>query len=184
MSTLPGTSVLLTDIEGDYPYRTTLPTRRLPSWTRAALDPGDDQARHRLAATTGRAVSLCHACGAPAGDQARQRANGTRYCAPCADQTVRAYYAHHPKVLTARRSVGAPRAWTGTSYLAAHERYAVRFHAGNGRWQVSDTQTRRWTRCWDVTEAGADAIAARLNTAWRTQIDSEKLRFSRHRWDR
>jgi len=78
----------------------------------------------------------------------------------------------------ARRRGPAPREWTRTGYLAERERYAVRFHAGNARWQISDTQTRRWTARWHRTEGGAEAIAATMNAAWREQVAFERLGFS------
>jgi hypothetical protein len=178
MSTRHETSVLLTEIEEDYSPRTASARRRAPSWTRAMVDPGDDHARQRLAALTGRPVEFCCACGRPTGDHARQAASGKTYCASCAERTVAAYDARHPEVLAARRRVGAPREWTRTGYLAERERYAVRFHAGNARWQISDTQTRRWTARWHRTEGGAEAIAATMNAAWREQVAFERLGFS------
>jgi len=173
-----GTGVLITEIEETYSPRTASAGRRTPPWTRAVADPGDDRARHHLAARTGRPVGLCCVCGRPTGDRARQAASGKTYCASCADQTVAAYYARHPEALAARRRVGAPREWTRTSYLTERERYAVLFHAGNARWQISDTQTRRWTARWHRTEGEADAIAATMNGAWREQVAFERLCFS------
>jgi len=173
-----GTGVLVTEIEETYPPRSSSAKRRTTPWTRAVVDPGDDRARHHLAARTGRPVMLCCVCARPVGERARQAASGKTYCASCADWTVAAYDARHPEALAARRRVGAPREWTRTSYLTERERYAVRFHAGNARWQISDTQTRRWTTRWHRTEGGADAIAATMNAVWREQVAFERLRFS------
>jgi len=128
MSTRHETSVLLTEIEEDYSPRTASARRRAPSWTRAMVDPGDDHARQRLAALTGRPVEFCCACGRPTGDHARQAASGKTYCASCAERTVAAYDARHPEVLAAGGGGGAPPApappprhppWAGPRAAAA-----------------------------------------------------------------
>ncbi len=181
MSTLPGTSCLLTDID-DLPTRASRDraTHRRTSLSLGA-NPGDDAARAALTATIGRPATRCSVCTTPIGDLFTRRSrSGKIFCRICADRTVAAYLATHP---TARppRAAGRPRERTGTSYLQERDRYAVLFHAGHGLWRVSDTQTQRWTRRWHTTEAGASAIAAAMNAAWRTQIESEKLRFSAQR---
>ena len=181
MSTVPGTSCLLTDID-DVPTRANRDrtTRRRASLSLEA-NPGDDAARAAMATTMGRPATCCSVCATPIGDLFTRRSkSGKVFCRICADRTVTAYLAAHP---TARplRPTTVRRERTGTSYLQERDRYAVRFHAGHGRWQISDTQTQRWTRRWHTTEAGATAIAAAMNAAWRTQVESEKLRFSAQR---
>ncbi len=182
MSTVPGTSCLLTDLDDMPTYASrTRTTRQRASVSLGATDPGADVARATVAAMTGRPATCCSVCATPIGDLfTRHSKSGKAFCRTCADRTVAAYLAAHP---TARppRPATRPRERTGTSYLQERDRYAVRFHAGHGRWQISDTQTQRWTRCWHATEAGATAIAATMNAAWRTQIESEKLRFSAQR---
>jgi len=182
MSTLPGTSCLLTDID-DLPTRASRDraTHRRASLSMGGANPGDDAARAAVAATTGRPATRCGICATPIGDLFTRRSrSGKIFCRICADRTVAAYLAAHPAARPPRPATRA-RERTGTSYLGERERYAVLFHAGHGLWQISDTQTQRWTRHWHATEAGASAIAAAMNAAWRTQIESEKLRFSAQR---
>ena len=182
MSTVSGTSCLLAD-----PDDLTIPARRLsdagrrPRWITPPTDPGDDAARARLAATVGRRAETCCICGVFLGEMFTRRSkSGKTFCRVCADRAVATYNAAHRTMPPASSTTARER--TGTAYLQERERYAVRFHAGNGRWQVSDTQTRRWTRGWHAAEGGAIAIAAAMNAAWRTQIDSEKYRFSTLVW--
>ncbi len=182
MSTLPGTSCLLTDLD-DAPTRANRDhaTPRRASLSLGATDPGDDTTRAAVAATSGRPVTRCIVCATPIGDLFTRRSrSGKTFCRICADRTVIAYLAAHPAARPPRPAT-RPRERTGTSYLGERDRYTVLFHAGHGLWRVSDTQTQRWTRRWHATEAGATAIAAAMNAAWRTQIESEKLRFSAQR---
>ncbi len=179
MSTLPGTSCLLTDPEDLWlPARPASTAPRQPRPTGKPLDPGDDMTRARLAETTGRRAETCCTCGVPLGEISTRRSkSGKAFCRVCADRLVAVYYARHPEARAAQRP-GPGRERTGTAYLQERERYAVRYHAGNARWQISDTQARRWTRRWHATEAGADAMATTMNAAWREQIAFERLRFS------
>jgi len=177
MSTLPGTSCLLTDPEDLWlPERPASTASRQPRRTGTPVDPGDDAARARLAETAGRPATTCCTCGVPLGEMSTRRSkSGKTFCRICADHLVAAYYARHLEGRLARRP-GRER--TGTGYLQERERYAVRYHAGNARWQISDTQARAWTSHSHLAEADALADADRMNAAWREQIAFERLRFS------
>ncbi len=174
MSTLPGTSCLLTDPEDLWlpaPPASTAP--REPRRTGTPTDPGDDVARARLAAMTGRPAATCCTCGVLLGEMStRHSKSGKTFCRICADRLVAAYYARHPEAGGVTPTIARER--TGTAYLQERERYMVRYHAGNARWQISDTQARAWTSHTHVTEADALADAERMNAAWREQIARER----------
>ena len=152
-------------------------TRRREPARCVPADPGPAAERAARAEATGRPATLCTACGAPTAELFTYHStSGKTFCLPCADQAVAAYYRRHPE---ARTTAGrTPKERTGTAYLQERERYVVRYHAGNGRWQISDTQTHRWIARSAATETGAAAIAAAMNAAWRTQVDSETYRFA------
>lgn len=171
MSTLPGTSCLLTDSEDLPLYQ---PRQRVTRPITGPRDPGDDTARAAHAQVTGRLVVRCTRCGAPLSELFTRRSkSGKTFCQPCADQTVLAYCAQHP----GGRPSHAPaprRELTGISYLKERERYEVRYHQGNARWQISDTQVQRWTSHGVQTEAEAATIAATMNASWRAQVEDEQ----------
>lgn len=172
MSALPGTSVLLTENDFEYPREER--TARKPRASQ--LTPprvSDDRERELLARAAGRPEILCHACGRPTTDRPRTTRSGLPYCETCADRLVAAYDRAHPAARAAREASGPPRERTGTAYLRERERYEARRHAGNGRWQIADGQTRRWTDHHHATEAGARAIAIVLNAQWREQVGLE-----------
>ena len=174
MSALPGTSVLLTDVE-DYPTRAATPSRSPRSSSSAPPSPAEDRERQARARTVGRPEIYCHACARPTTDRPRTTASGLTYCEACADRLVAAYDRAHPGARQAREIQATPtRERTGTAYLRERERYEARPHAGNRRWQISDTQTRRWTGQHHPTEAGARAIAIVLNAQWREQMGLER----------
>lgn len=102
----------------------------------------------------------------------RRARSGKAFCQVCADRVVAAYRAQHPE--TSPTTPALARERTGTAYLQERERYAVRYHAGHARWQVADTQARRWTSRVHTTEAVAQADADAMNTAWRDQIACER----------
>jgi len=175
MSTLPGTSCLLTDPEDLWlpaPPASTAP--REPRRTGTPTDPGDDVARARLAAMTGRPATTCCTCGVLLGEMStRHSKSGKTFCRTCADQAVATYLAHHPEAGQPRHANPA-RERTGTAYLQERERYQLRYHAGNARWQIADTQARRWTSHVHTTESGATADADAINMAWRDHIALER----------
>ncbi len=174
MSALPGTSVLLTDLE-DYPTRAAAPARSPRAASCAPPSPAEDRERQARARTAGRPEICCHACARPTSDRPRTTASGLTYCEACADRLVAAYDRAHPGARMAREAGAAPtRERTGTAYLRERERYEARYHAGNRRWQISDTQTRRWTTRHHATEAGAQAIVIVLNAGWREQLGLER----------
>jgi len=175
MSNVMGTSVLLTETDFDdtdrRPARATTPVVATPR----RLDPGDDAARARLADMLGRPAAYCADCGRPLGDLGTRRSkSGKAYCHPCADRAVAAYYAAHPEARARRVAAEPSRERTGTSYLRERERFVVKYHAGNGRYQISDTQGRRWTDRHSASEAGATAIAIVMNAQWREQLSRER----------
>ena len=174
MRTIPGTSCLLTDVDDLFVAPPLArPRRAIPAGPR---DPGDDAARHAAAATAGRAATLCAACGAAIGEAFTRRAkSGKAFCQPCADRAVAAYYARHPEARPTPERIARER--TGTAYMQERERYAVRYHAGHARWQISDTQVRRWTSFTSDTDAAAQAAAQAMNDAWRAQLAHERDRF-------
>ncbi len=192
MSTVPGTSCLLTDLDD-----LTICTRpgraadRPPRPPMGPVDPGDDRARAALRETVGRRATLCGVCGVPVSELGTRRSkSGKTFCHVCADRAVAAYIARHPAARPPRLA-GLAKERTGTAYLAERERYAVRYHGGNGRWQISDTQARRWTSQSHATEADATAAADTMNAAWRAQITHERETLSfpivpstspRHTW--
>jgi hypothetical protein len=137
------------------------------------VDPGDDAARAAAAATMGRRAETCTVCGVALGDSFSRRAkSGKTFCRICADLTVAAYYRRHPEARPAPDRIARER--TGTAYIAERERYEVRYHAGHGHWQISDTQARRWTSLTSDTEATAQAAAQAMNDAWRAQLAHER----------
>lgn len=174
MREFPGTTCLVSESEDDLPpSRPGRATQRPHHAHHVPCDPGPSATR--AAQTTGRAATICAVCGVSTGEQFTRRAkSGKTFCQPCADQVVAAYYRRHPAARP--RSGRPPGERTGIAYLQERARYAVRYHAGNGRWQIADTQTRRWTSRVGATEADAVAIAATMEAAWRTQVESEKLR--------
>jgi len=174
MSTVPGTSCLLTDVDDlTTPTRPTLGAAHRPR-RRAPIDPGDDAARARLAAMIGRRAETCCTCGVPLGEMFTRRAkSGKTFCRDCADRAVATYYAQHPEARHPRTPEPV-RERTGTAYLQERERYVVRYHAGNARWQISDTQVQRWTSHVHLTEVAATADAEAMNAAWREQIALEQ----------
>jgi len=175
MSTLPGTSCLLTDPDDlIIPSPRTSGTERRPRWTATPADPGDDAARARLAATIGRGGETCCTCGVPLSEMFTRRAkSGKTFCHICAEHVVAAYLARHPEARRPRQAEPV-RERTGTAYLQERERYQVRYHAGNARWQISDTQVQRWTSHVHPTEPEATADANAMNAAWRDQIALER----------
>lgn len=169
MSTLPGTSCLLTDVRT--PSRLTIDRRPRP--LAAPTDPGNDAARARRAAMTGRRAETCCTCGVLLGEAFTRRAkSGKTFCQICADRAVTAYRARHPQTPPPRLA----RERTGTAYLRDRERYAVRYHAGHARWQIADTQVRRWTSHHHTTQAAAERAATWMNTLWREQVAHENRR--------
>ncbi len=172
MSTLPGTSCLLTDVET--PSRLTADRRPRP--LAGPTDPGDDAVRARRAATTGRTAETCCTCGVLLGEAFTRRSkSGKTFCQICADRAVAAYRARHPQP---RPSTARPcgRERTGTAYLRDRERYEVRYHASHARWQIADTQVRRWTSHRHLTQAAAEKAATWMNTLWREQVAHENRR--------
>jgi len=179
MSSIPGTSCLLTDLDDLFVAAPPARTRRRTSLSTALTDPGDDHARAASMATVGRPATLCSSCGVPVGEGfTRRAASGKAFCLICADQAVEAYYRRHPEKRPAPERIARER--TGTSYMQERERYEARHHAGNGRWQISDTQARRWTAYAGQTEEAAQAAARSMNDAWGAQLAQERERFGSH----
>ena len=179
MSAIPGTSCLLTELDDPtVPARPARAGNHRPPWAVGASDPGDDTVRAALAATTGRAAVQCIVCGVPVSETFTRRSkSGKTFCQVCADRRVAAYYARHPDARHPEARPTTPtlaRERTGTAYLAQRDRYEARYHAGHARWQIADTQVRRWTSQSYTTEAAAVTAAARMNTLWREQIAHEQ----------
>jgi len=190
MSTLPGTSCLLTDLDDLYvPARPAARASRRPHLLTGPVDPGDDAAR-RATYPTGKRAVICHACGTSlTEEEARRSKSGKIFCLICADDLVQTYYRTHPEARPTEPPLARER--TGTRYLNDGERYEVRYHARHARWQISDTQTRCWSSQRHATEDRAQAAAAAMNAAWREQIALERRAFAsaitpstspRHTW--
>jgi len=173
MSTLPGTSCLLTDDGWTIPARPMHGSRRRACAT-LPTDLGDDAARARLAATVGRRAEMCCTCGVLLGERSTRRSkSGKTFCRDCADRAVAAYDAAHPEACPSAAPLPG-RERTGTAYLQERERFVVRYHAGQARWRISDTQARAWTSPVHLTEGAATRDAEAMNAAWREQIAHER----------
>ena len=176
MRTIPGTSCLLTDVDDLFVAPPLDRAPRRPRGAAGPCDPGDDAARQAAAATAGRPALLCADCGVATGEAfARRARSGKTFCRICADRAVAAYYRRHPEARPAPDRAAKER--TGTAYMQERERYAVRYHAGNGRWQISDTQVRRWASYRGATEEAAREVARAMNEAWAAQLADERARF-------